>query len=224
MSFCTNCGSEISDSSKFCSNCGAKQEEAKKAPEDFFTDTTGSSSTDSWFSGGDAQPVYDKVEAEILNESKADDVFTSSGQGAYSGYTNTQSEINIQYDSDDAQGTYQSQDTYQSQSTYQSQPTGYYASSESIQVQGGNVGLSVASMVCGILSILCCCFTFFGFVLAVAAIVLGIICLKNNYEGKGMAIAGIICGGISVFLLILFAIIGGVTGIFAEAFEEYSLY
>ena len=76
-------------------------------------------------------------------------------------------------------------------------------------------------MVCGILSILCCCFTFFGFVLAVAAIILGVICLKNNYDGKGMAIAGIICGGISVFLLILFAIIGGVTGTFTEAFEEY---
>lgn len=223
MGFCKNCGSEILDNAKFCSNCGAKQEEIRKEPEDFFAESSNTSSADNWFSSGDAQPVYEKVEAEILNEAKEDNVFSSS-QGAYSGSNYAQSEIDIQYDSDDTQGTYQSQDAYQSQSTYQSQPTGYYASSESIQVQGGNVGLSVASMVCGILSILCCCFTFFGFVLAVAAIILGVICLKNHYEGKGMAIAGIICGGVSLFLLILIAIVGGATGVFTEALEEYSLY
>lgn len=74
---------------------------------------------------------------------------------------------------------------------------------------GGNIGFSVASMVCGIVSLLCCCVWFFSVILAVVAIVLGIISLKNGYEGKGMAIAGLVTGGITIFAIIILLLFSG---------------
>jgi hypothetical protein len=59
-------------------------------------------------------------------------------------------------------------------------------------------GLSIASMVCGILSIVCCLGVFTG----VPAIVLGIMGMNKekadpaHYGGRGMALAGVITGGI----------------------------
>ena len=73
----------------------------------------------------------------------------------------------------------------------------------SMPVSNGNIGYSIASMVCGILSILCCCFTYLGIILAIAAIVLGIVSLKKNADGRGMAIAGLITGGVGAVLAII---------------------
>lgn len=63
-------------------------------------------------------------------------------------------------------------------------------------------GLAVASLVCGILSIV---FPFFGFVLSIVAIVTGCIGLNNN--NRGMAIAGIICGAAGILLNILYIVL-----------------
>lgn len=79
----------------------------------------------------------------------------------------------------------------------------YYDASSNqneIKQEGGKIGFSIASMVCGILSIIFCCSDIFGFILAVAAAVLGIIVLRNKYDGKRMAIAGIITGGIGFLI------------------------
>lgn len=71
------------------------------------------------------------------------------------------------------------------------------------EAEGGCIGLSIASLVCGILSLICCCLTWFSFVLTVAAIVCGIITLVKNYDGKGMAIAGIITGGLGLVIVLI---------------------
>ena len=68
-------------------------------------------------------------------------------------------------------------------------------------------GLAIASMVTGILAIVpgCCC-GFLGIPLSIVALVMGIISIQqiNNsggqIGGKGMAIAGTICGGVAVAL------------------------
>ena len=92
---------------------------------------------------------------------------------------------------------------------YNAQPPQNYSSNQNeLKQEGGKIGFSIASLVCGILSITCCCSTIFGFILAVAAIVLGIIVLRNKYDGKGMAIAGIITGGIG-FLISGTILLGG---------------
>lgn len=70
-------------------------------------------------------------------------------------------------------------------------------------VSGGNIGFSIASMVCGILSILCCCAWYISIILAGVAIVFGILSLKKNADGRNMAIAGLITGGIGAVLSII---------------------
>ena len=68
-------------------------------------------------------------------------------------------------------------------------------------------GFGIAAMILGILSILLICVQPFGVVLAVAAVVLGILGVIKA-QGKGMATSGIVMGGISlvtgVIILIFF--------------------
>jgi hypothetical protein len=71
-------------------------------------------------------------------------------------------------------------------------------------------GLAVASLVCGILAIVpgCCC-GLLGIPLSIVAIVMGIVGMsqinasQGRYVGKGLAIAGLSCGGAAVALDIL---------------------
>lgn len=60
------------------------------------------------------------------------------------------------------------------------------------------VGFAVASMILGIVSMLiCCCSPIVTAVCSAVGIALGILALVKKYSGKGMAIAGLICGGIA---------------------------
>lgn len=65
-------------------------------------------------------------------------------------------------------------------------------------------GLAIASMITGILGLLGA-WAFFGGLPAIAAVILGIIALKKP-GGKGMAITGIVTGGLGIvgFLIVLF--------------------
>jgi len=67
-------------------------------------------------------------------------------------------------------------------------------------------GFAIASLVCGIVSLLCCCCTPLGVVCGGVAIGLGIYVIKKELPGREMAIAGIACGGVAVF----FCLISGV--------------
>ena len=62
----------------------------------------------------------------------------------------------------------------------------------------------IASLICGILSLLCCCCNeWFAFLIAVAAIIM--FALEKVFVGKasGFAIAGLVCGIISLSISIL---------------------
>ena len=72
--------------------------------------------------------------------------------------------------------------------------------------------LGIVSLVCGILSLLCCCFTGMSFVLAAAAVVCGIISIKKSDAYKGIAVAGIACGCVGIVVFIILIIIGGAMG------------
>ena len=74
-------------------------------------------------------------------------------------------------------------------------------------------GLAIASMVCGIASIVLCCFTYFALILSIAAVVLGIISKKKTTEGSGMALAGIITGAVGLLIALFFIIVGAVAGV-----------
>lgn len=88
-------------------------------------------------------------------------------------------------------------------------------------------GLAIAALVTGIIAILTGWAPFWGFIIGAAAIVLGIIGLRKP-SGKGMAIAGLVTGGIgalwslvvTVFLIITLAGIGLAGGALQEAANE----
>ena len=83
-----------------------------------------------------------------------------------------------------------------------------YDSTYSEPQQGDSKVFGIISLVCGILALLCSCCGWFGIVLAVAAIVLGILSINKGENAKGMAIAGIVCGGIGLLIGIVVLIMG----------------
>lgn len=73
------------------------------------------------------------------------------------------------------------------------------------------IGISIASMVLGILSLCCCCWSFrwtmiVPIAFAITGIVLGAIAISKDYAGRGMAIAGVACSIIYIALLLIFYI------------------
>ena len=70
-------------------------------------------------------------------------------------------------------------------------------------------GLSIASMVCGIVGlVLSCCVPYLPLILGIVGLVLGAISLRKRAGGKGMAIAGIVCSIITLIPAILMLVMG----------------
>lgn len=60
-------------------------------------------------------------------------------------------------------------------------------------------GLAIASMVLGIIGlVLSCCVPIVPIILALLAVILGGVSLAKKQDGKGMAIAGLVCGIITL--------------------------
>ncbi len=91
-------------------------------------------------------------------------------------------------------------------------------------VSGGNIGFSITSLVCGILSIICCCVWYLSIILAVVAIVFGILSLKKNADGRTMAIAGLITGGLGLVLSIIvlvLVLVGSAVGDSSIIYQDF---
>lgn len=195
--FCTQCGGENNGTAKFCSSCGAKLEQPVTAAED-----TGSTNVyaEGIFSGDNTVSPYEKItDAEEIKP-----------EG-----TPAQEEIQINY------GYSQNNDTFNSNPVYsQASQTQYYSGEDTAKAGGGNIGVSIASLVCGILALLCCCAAYFSIILSIAAIVLGIITIVKKYDGMGMAIAGIAVGGVAIIICILMFIIAASSNLQADVLED----
>ena len=80
-------------------------------------------------------------------------------------------------------------------------------------------GLSIASMVLGIASLVLMCFIpYLPVVTAIIGIVLGAIALKNNAGGRGMAIAGLVLSIIVVVLYVIALILVAVGASFLSGY------
>lgn len=78
-----------------------------------------------------------------------------------------------------------------------------------------SVGLAVASMVCGICSlVLACCVPYVPFILALIGVILGGVSLSGHRGGKGMAIAGLVTSIISLIPAVMVVLVGA--SLFAE--------
>ena len=66
---------------------------------------------------------------------------------------------------------------------------------------------AIVSLILSILSVLCCCVWYVGFVLGVVAVILGILAVRGeNPRQKDAGIAGIVVGGVGVALGITMAV------------------
>jgi hypothetical protein len=110
---------------------------------------------------------------------------------------------------------------YQPSVIYPGQPgyPGSFVSGYQVPMYGGtprqsNV-LGLLSMIFGILSIFGLCGGFLALVLSIPAIILGVVSLRKIKQGladnRGMAIAGISCGGVSLVLATAFVILAVAT-------------
>ena len=63
-------------------------------------------------------------------------------------------------------------------------------------------GFAIAGMICGILSIICCCAWYISGILGILELVFSIMVIVRNLPGKGLAIAGVICAAIGLILAI----------------------
>lgn len=182
--FCTQCGSENSMGAKFCANCGSKLETPAAVQETTKPQTTGNVYAEG-LPQEEAAPVYEKItEAEEIKPEPIPE------------------EIQISYSNE--QGNFSADSRNEYTSTYGNPSVQYNSSVPTAEVvSGGNIGVAIASLVCGILSLVCCCLSWFSFILAVAAIVLGILTLVKKYDGKGMAIAGLVTAGIGIVVFII---------------------
>lgn len=77
-----------------------------------------------------------------------------------------------------------------------------------MEQQNGGKGLSIASMVLGIVSVVLCCLWYVSLPCAILAIIFGVIGKKR--DGRGMAIAGLVLGIVAIALYIL-AVVGVVS-------------
>ncbi len=158
------------------------------------------------------------------------------GSSSYQQPTYGQSYQAPQYSSQPYQAPdYQSQSYQQQpQQSYQSQPyqapqysaQPYQASPYDMQDQPKrSSGLAIASMVCGILSVVICCGMWISWILSVVAIILGAVSLSKRQGGRGMAIAGIITAVFGLLLSIGFFIFAYAVGQAGNSFDSsYSYY
>lgn len=84
-----------------------------------------------------------------------------------------------------------------------------------MEQQKGGSGLSIASMVLGIIAVVLCCIAYISIPCAILAIIFGIIGRKR--DGKGMAITGLVLGIVAISLYII-----AVAGVLNIMNENYS--
>lgn len=70
--------------------------------------------------------------------------------------------------------------------------------------------MSIISIILGALSFICCCTCWGGLATGIAAIILGIVSLKNEPTAKTLAIIGIVCGSLGSVVAIMGLIIAGI--------------
>lgn len=93
---------------------------------------------------------------------------------------------------------------------------------DSAPAEGGSKVFGIISLVCGILGLICCCTGWFSIVLGVAAVVLGILSINKQEDAKGMAIAGIVCGGLGLLLAIIVLIsVGALSSVDPDSIQNY---
>ena len=197
--FCSNCGNEISEGCKFCPECGAQVIANVAANTEVIKDYEPETQTETV-----EQTYYDNNIEETPETAAAyvnSDITEEASEDAVSD-TCAGMDSDAQADSDMSTDDEASQNSSYTYSFEGAEDSEKYSNTYGQTNQTG-IGFSIASLVCGIMSITCCIAFPCTFPLAIIALVLGIISVRSQYEGKGLAIGGIVTGSIGALLLVM---------------------
>lgn len=206
--FCSKCGREIPDDSRVCGYCGAPGQGERQQTE--YNQT---------------QNIYGEPKVNYSGQGgnyQSNSQYRNQQQTAYQSGAQTGQQTAYHSGTQTSQGAeYQNGTQFTQGNTYQSsysQNTGYGAPQN---MDGGSTGMGIISMILGIVALLMsCCVSKWWLTLIVAAcsIVLGILSIQKNSEGKGMAIAGIVCSCIAVLMGVIVLALGAAFASFIFSF------
>lgn len=135
---------------------------------------------------------------------------------------NDQSNDQVSSNQNDVQQTYS--DQYQ-QPQYQNNQ--YQTQYQNQMPPKKSNGMSIASMVLGIISLVVFCVPYFSIPASIVGLILGIISIRGKKDGKGMAVAGIILCSIALLIGVLIIILSAAfvsSGMFDEILNGYYGY
>lgn len=183
--FCRKCGANIDDNSKFCSNCGN------------VIDTPEAEQIYNQNSGVNPQQVQPANNSEDIKTEPINNV-TDPANAEIKSEPIQDNFNNNQFNTANYAQNY-------SQPAYNNT---YYTNSTAAPAKpNGRSGCAIASLILSLISLpACCCNIYVPFmpllpILAILSIILGILGLKSNH--KGMAVTGIIIGGIGVLMYVM---------------------
>ena len=220
---CVKCGTKLPDNARFCTNCGEKVSSSQGSPiysdaQEKETVLAGDMETKIYMN-----PINDKnIEMDnqtepavhigtefenevVVNQPYANEPVVNQPYG-------NEPVVNQPYGN-----------APMGEQPYVNNPTGNqpYGSASYGNEPVEDKGLSIASMIAGIVSLVFfCCMPGFNAIPAVAGLVLGII--GRNKGGKGMALAGIITSSIALALCLV-ALIGCI-GLAVTGYSSYSYF
>ena len=135
-------------------------------------------------------------------------VYTAPQAGTFTGDTAA-----WQANNQTQQNTYETQNAYGSPyaGQYNSAANSYAAATPAPKKDKKGIALSIVALVLGILGLICCCLLGgWSMIISIPGVVCGIIALVKKCAGKGMAIAGVICSGLSIVLAIVMIILSAI--------------
>lgn len=186
----------------------------------------------------DLYAPYNQTQAENPHEgmTQQNDYYQNNQNGYYQPQQNYNyngfQQQNNQYDQNGNYGISNNQQHYQNGqnngSYMYNQPQQYNDAYYNQQYPSYNFqekpkGFAIASLILGICSLFsCCCTGFISFFVGVTGLVLGIVSLKRNEDGRGMAIAGVVLSSIGIVLSII-SIVFSIAGM-AAGFSDVNPY
>jgi hypothetical protein len=178
--FCPACGSENKTGNTFCMNCGERLQPLTEEKE-VHSEVTN---------------PYEPAVSEPEVSEPAQEVTPSAPP-------NTQQSTPPRADAEVVSSTPwyaegNNQNPYNNTGSTYSPPPTYGPGNNTInQPAQGSQGLAIASLVCGILSIICC---WIGFLISFGGLITGIMAITKKENGRGMAIAGTVMSAIGLAL------------------------
>ncbi len=88
----------------------------------------------------------------------------------------------------------------------------------------GNRGMAIASLVVGILSILCCCCAYLSVILGIVGIVLAVLSRPKDGKFEGVAMGGLICSIVGLVLGVILIIVNVATQNSADYTQMMDMY